>query len=340
MFGARLKSKGTFNYNLLAMVYVELKLKRKVDWSTYPTIITLPLQLEDGQRDIPDLYDPSTTSTKEMLVSLKKPDKKSASSSGRVEVKPKTTKLPRQPKAALDKLDEGVENKVKVERVENQVKVEQEENSVHAERVENKVQVKVEPEENKVENTTLQSTATSTIPSIPCKKEVELLPQNPSTLIDATTDSKGKQKLKSDNISKEVREEKYTIGPNWTMTVALEHVGPSNPTVVSPQTPNEKDALDDTDPEIRDRWCWGTCRPSKTKTMTIDDIVIAFDAFVKKVPMPGENAEEEQWNRAEQVPPDFASDLGSLKHLSKELYVNLVRSMDVTLSFISWHHSL
>jgi hypothetical protein len=48
------------------------------------------------------------------------------------------------------------------------------------------------------------------------------------------------------------------------------------------------------------------------------------------VPMPGPNAEEEQWSRAEQVLPDLARDLGTLRNLSKGLYQNLVRSTDVT----------
>jgi hypothetical protein len=38
VYMARLKSKGTFNYNVLAMVYAEVRLERKVDWSTYPAI--------------------------------------------------------------------------------------------------------------------------------------------------------------------------------------------------------------------------------------------------------------------------------------------------------------
>jgi hypothetical protein len=48
LFGARSKSKGTFNYNILAMVYAELRLERKVDWSTYPATKSMPTQLTDG----------------------------------------------------------------------------------------------------------------------------------------------------------------------------------------------------------------------------------------------------------------------------------------------------
>jgi hypothetical protein len=70
--------------------------------------------LADGQQDIPDLYDPSSTSTKEMLVSLMKPSTPTVSSSGQVEVKPKTAKLPILPMAALDKLDATVETEVNV----------------------------------------------------------------------------------------------------------------------------------------------------------------------------------------------------------------------------------
>jgi hypothetical protein len=36
LLGNRERSKGLFNYGLVAMVYAELKLERKVDWSTYP----------------------------------------------------------------------------------------------------------------------------------------------------------------------------------------------------------------------------------------------------------------------------------------------------------------
>jgi hypothetical protein len=37
LFGNQKRSKGLVYYALVAMVYAELKLERKVDWSTYPT---------------------------------------------------------------------------------------------------------------------------------------------------------------------------------------------------------------------------------------------------------------------------------------------------------------
>ena len=43
LFGNRKKSKGLFNYGMLVMVYLELNLERKVDWSTYPTTMQFPL---------------------------------------------------------------------------------------------------------------------------------------------------------------------------------------------------------------------------------------------------------------------------------------------------------
>ena len=95
MFGARLKSKGVFNYGVLAMVYVELKSERKVDWSTFPTTSQTTFLLGAGQRDIPNLYDPSSVSTKEMLILLKKvPSASNTASSLRgVDVKPEARNL-------------------------------------------------------------------------------------------------------------------------------------------------------------------------------------------------------------------------------------------------------
>ena len=63
MFGARFKLKGVFNYSVVAMVYVELKLERNVDWYTFPTTSQSPFLLGVGQPDIPDLHDPSSAST-------------------------------------------------------------------------------------------------------------------------------------------------------------------------------------------------------------------------------------------------------------------------------------
>ena len=40
------------------MVYAELILARKVDWSTSPTMPGFAPSLKGGQKDIPDLFDP------------------------------------------------------------------------------------------------------------------------------------------------------------------------------------------------------------------------------------------------------------------------------------------
>jgi len=53
-------SKGRINYSLASMVYVELILARKVDWSMFPTVSQFPLQLQGSKKDILDLFDPST----------------------------------------------------------------------------------------------------------------------------------------------------------------------------------------------------------------------------------------------------------------------------------------
>ena len=111
MFGTRFKSKGVINYTVVAMVYVELKLERKVDWSTFPTTSQTPFLLRAEQRDIPDSYDPSSSSTKEMLILLKTVPSASntASSSRGVDVKPKASDLLA---AVLEKSEVEVKNKV------------------------------------------------------------------------------------------------------------------------------------------------------------------------------------------------------------------------------------
>lgn len=72
LFGNREKSKGLFNYGLLAMVYAELKLERKVDWSTYPTTTQFPLGIGKTVRDIPDIYIPESEATKGILAFLRR----------------------------------------------------------------------------------------------------------------------------------------------------------------------------------------------------------------------------------------------------------------------------
>ena len=72
LFGNWERSKGLFNYGLLAMVDVELKLERKVDWSTYPTLMQFPLGIEKTVKDIPDIYTPESVATKGILAFLRK----------------------------------------------------------------------------------------------------------------------------------------------------------------------------------------------------------------------------------------------------------------------------
>jgi len=76
LFGDRVKGKDSFPYILLAMVYTELILKRKVNWSTYQTSKAFPLRISRKQKDIPDCFDPESTLTKNILRFLKKVDKK------------------------------------------------------------------------------------------------------------------------------------------------------------------------------------------------------------------------------------------------------------------------
>ena len=56
LFGDKSMSKGRINYTIASMVYTELKLARKVDWSTYPGTVETPLVLPDGQKDILDTF--------------------------------------------------------------------------------------------------------------------------------------------------------------------------------------------------------------------------------------------------------------------------------------------
>jgi hypothetical protein len=72
LFGNRERNKGLLNYGLLAMVYAELKLERKVDWSTYPTTTQFPLCIGKTTKDIPDMYTPESAATKGILAFLRK----------------------------------------------------------------------------------------------------------------------------------------------------------------------------------------------------------------------------------------------------------------------------
>jgi hypothetical protein len=72
LFGNREKSKGLFNYGLVAMVYAELKLEHKVDWSTYPTTTQYPLCIGKIAKDIPNMYTSESAATKGILGFLRK----------------------------------------------------------------------------------------------------------------------------------------------------------------------------------------------------------------------------------------------------------------------------
>jgi RING-H2 zinc finger domain len=72
LFGDRPRSKGFFNYSLVSMVYTELILKQKVDWTTFPTTAQFPLRIGRNQKHIPDLYNPESALTKDTLEQLKK----------------------------------------------------------------------------------------------------------------------------------------------------------------------------------------------------------------------------------------------------------------------------
>ena len=72
LFGNRKRSKGLFNYGVLVMVYTELKLECKVDWSTYPTTMQFPLGIGKTTKDIPDMYTLESVATKGILAFLRK----------------------------------------------------------------------------------------------------------------------------------------------------------------------------------------------------------------------------------------------------------------------------
>jgi hypothetical protein len=75
LFGNRERSKGLLNYGLLTMVYAELQLERKVDWSTYPTTTQFPLCIGKTAKDILDMYTPESTAIKGILAFLRKKPK-------------------------------------------------------------------------------------------------------------------------------------------------------------------------------------------------------------------------------------------------------------------------
>jgi hypothetical protein len=93
LFGNREKSKGLFNYDLVAMVYAELKLERKVDWNTYPTTTQYPLCIGKIEKDILDMYTPESAATKGILGFLRKKAQGASGqgSSSKKEATPKAT---------------------------------------------------------------------------------------------------------------------------------------------------------------------------------------------------------------------------------------------------------
>jgi hypothetical protein len=54
------------------MVYAELKLERKVDWSTYPTTTQHLLCIRKSAKDILDMYTLESAATKGILEFLRK----------------------------------------------------------------------------------------------------------------------------------------------------------------------------------------------------------------------------------------------------------------------------
>ena len=53
------------------MVYTELILKKKVDWTSFPTTAQFSLRIGRNQKHIPDSFNPQSTSTKDLLAELK-----------------------------------------------------------------------------------------------------------------------------------------------------------------------------------------------------------------------------------------------------------------------------
>ena len=70
------RSNGLLNYGL---VYVELKLEHKVDWSTYPMTMQFPLCIGKKTKEIPDMYTPESAETKGILAFLRKKPKRTTS---------------------------------------------------------------------------------------------------------------------------------------------------------------------------------------------------------------------------------------------------------------------
>jgi hypothetical protein len=112
LFGNREKNKGLFNYGLVAMVYAELKLERKVDWSTYPTTTQFLLCIGKTAKDIPDMYASESAATKGILAFLrKKPEGATGQGSSRKKgATPKARHVHETNNPVLREHDPGVQN--------------------------------------------------------------------------------------------------------------------------------------------------------------------------------------------------------------------------------------
>ena len=73
MFGPKPMSKGYINYSLASMVYAELRLKLKVDWSPFQTTKKNPLLLQQNQKDIPDSWPQMAQNGQPILQNLATP---------------------------------------------------------------------------------------------------------------------------------------------------------------------------------------------------------------------------------------------------------------------------
>ena len=115
MFGNQEKSKGLFSYGLVAMVYAELKLERKVVWSTYPTTMQFPLCIGKTAKDILDMYTLESATTKGILAFLrKKPQGTTGQSSSRKKgATPKARHVHETSNLVPQEHDPGVQNPLK-----------------------------------------------------------------------------------------------------------------------------------------------------------------------------------------------------------------------------------
>ena len=112
LFGQRAMCKGRINYSLASMVYAELILARKIDWSTFPTMPGCAPSLEGGQKDIPDLFHPLAEQTepsksKKVLKNTTTQEMKVLEgTSGAIQLGPSSTTPPQEvPNASLESVE-------------------------------------------------------------------------------------------------------------------------------------------------------------------------------------------------------------------------------------------